>query len=87
MIKKMLSPDRVKVLVSLVVLSLPLWKERIPVESGGVVVERVIPITLLPAYIVNGGDFQSLLLLLGFYVFVYVIVAFVIEILRHFLIK
>lgn len=87
MIKKMLSPDRVKVLVSLVVLSLPLWKERIPVESGGVVVERVIPITLLPAYIVHGVDFQSLLLLLGFYVFVYVIVAFVIEILRHFLIK
>lgn len=87
MISKILSPDKVKVFVSLIILSLPLWKENIPIESGGVVVERVIPITLLPMYVVQGGDFQAILLILGFYVFVYLVVAFIIEIFRHFLKK
>lgn len=87
MFKKVLSPDRVKVLVALFVLSLPLWSERITLESGEVLVERVVPITLLPVYLMQGSDLQSILLVLGFYLFVYIIAASVVEFFRQFVKK
>ncbi|MBN2567438.1 hypothetical protein JXB02_05130 [Candidatus Woesearchaeota archaeon] len=74
MLLSFLRPRRGNVLVTFIVLALPILKEHVQLEEGGIVVWRYIPlqITFLYAWF---GDWRAFLLMVGFSLFVYVVVS------------
>lgn|GEM_PF-2871919 len=78
----LIGPNKLKVLVTLIVLSMPILKEHVRLAEGGFVVVRYIPLTLAPIYLYM-GDYYPLLLMLGFYLFVYLGVSLMIEVLKR----
>ena len=69
-----LKPTWLNILVTLGVLALPLFKERVPLEAGKFAVERYQPIVLLGVYIWT-LDWQPIFLMLGYCLLVYIVVS------------
>ena len=67
-----LKPQRINVIVTLIILVLPILQERVSLEQGGFVVERYSPIFMTVTYVWLRGWYE-LLLMLGFSLFVYVV--------------
>lgn len=67
----LLKPRWPNTLLTLVILALPILRERVPLEEGGFVIERYSPLVLVGSYAWL-KDWCALLLMLGFSLFVYV---------------
>jgi len=66
-----LKPHKINTIFTIIILALPILKERVPLEQGGFVVERYSPIVLVGSYIWL-RDLYALILMLGFSLFVYI---------------
>ena len=71
---KFLRPKLLNVITTIVVLTLPLLKERVQLPEGGFVVERYTPIVLIGSYVWL-RDPYPLLLMIGFSLVVYIVVS------------
>lgn len=79
---KFLKPRLVNVILTLAVLVLPIFQERVPLSlTGPYVIERYSPISMLIGYISLGYTYP-LLQMLGFSLFAYIAVSMVIQLLN-----
>ena len=69
-----LKPNIRKIVATLVILLLPIFSERVPLAGGSFVVERYSPATMIYGYTVL-WDIVPLLQMLGFSLFIYLLVA------------
>lgn len=67
---KFLKPKLLNTLLTIVILSLPLLKERVPFPEGGFVVERYAPIVLIGSYLWL-RDFFPFIQMIGFSLLIY----------------
>ena len=76
-----LKPRWINTLLTLVILALPILRERVQLEEGGFEIVRYSPIVLLALYVWL-KDWYPFLLMLGFSLFVYVVVSATITLLN-----
>lgn len=79
-----LKPRWINALLTLIILALPILRERVQLEEGGFVVVRYSPIVLVGSYAWL-KDWYPFLLMLGFSLFIYVVVSATITLLNKLL--
>lgn len=81
-----LKPRAANLLITFVILFLPLIQERAPSELGGYSIVHYSPVFLLSAYL-QMGEFQAILLMLGFALLIYLGLSVVLALISKFFTK
>ena len=78
-----LEPRYSNILLTLLILSLPIFSENVPLENGGSIVEKFIPMHITYTYL-HMKDYIPFLQMVGFSFVVYIGVTLIIQIAHSF---